>query len=441
MTDLKELVSDRDLEGLKQWLAYNSPLDIAEEVSRLKPGDRALVFRLLGKDRALSVFESLDPVHQQELMTALREPAVREILEEMDPDDRARLLDEMPAAVAKRLLEGLSPRERKLTSILLGYPENATGHIMSPEYINLRAAMTVREALKTVRKSGKEAETIYTLPVTDQELRLVGVVGLRDLVLTGPEVLVGDIMAHEIYSARADEDREVPARLMKDAGLLALPVTDTEGRLVGVLTVDDAMEVLEAEDTEDILRGGGSEPLGRPYLTVSTMYLARTRAAWLLILVLAATLTVNVLRYFEDALETIVTLTLFIPLLIDMGGNVGSQSATIIVRAMAIGEVRPADFARVVLREMRVGGLLGMMIGLIAFIPVMFFFGPGIGKVISLSLFSICAIAALVGSVLPLLAKRIGVDPAVVSAPIVTTLVDATGLIIYFLIAGAVLEL
>jgi magnesium transporter len=264
---------------------------------------------------------------------------------------------------------------------------------------------------------------------------------LRELVLAAPQDRVRSIMTQEVYSARADEDQEQAARLMKEAGSLAMPVTDTEGRLVGVLTIDDAMEVLEAEDTEDILRGGGSEPLGRPYLTVSTLYLARTRATWLLILIIASTLTVNVLQYFEVALQTVVTLSLFIPLLIGMGGNVGAQSATIVVRAMAIGEVRPADFARVVLREIRVGALLGLMIGFIAYFPVMIIFGFRFGNVISLSLFAISTLAAIVGSVLPLLAKRVGVDPAVVSAPIITTLVDATGLIIYFLIAGALLGL
>jgi magnesium transporter len=441
MTDLSNLAQDRDLEGLKQWLSDKGAFDIAGELTRIDLEDRAVVFRLLSKDRALAVFEALDPVHQQELMASLRESNVRELLEEMDPDDRARLLDEMPAVVAKRLLEGLSPDERKLTSILLGYPENSTGRIMSPEYIRLRASMTVEDALTTVRRSGPKAETIYTLPVTDDELCLTGVVSLRDLVLADPEELVGNIMTREVYSARADEDQERPARLMQETGLLALPVTDTERRLVGVLTIDDAMEVLEAEDTEDILRGGGSEPLGRPYLSASTLYLARTRATWLLILILTATLTVNVLQYFEDALEAAVTLSLFIPLLMGMGGNVGSQSATIVVRAMAVGEVRPADFAKVVLRELRVGVLLGLMVGLLAFIPVVFLFGMGIGQVISLSLVSICTIAALSGSILPLLAKRVGVDPAVVSAPIITTLVDATGLLIYFLIAKAVLGL
>jgi magnesium transporter len=441
MADLSELARDRDLKGLKQWLSEHGAIDIAGESTRLDLEERAVVFRLLSKDRALDVFEALDPVHQQELLASLRESNVREILEEMDPDDRARLLDEMPAAVAKRLLEGLSPHERKLTSILLGYPENSTGRIMSPEYISLRASMTVEEALAFVRKAGREAETIYTLPVTDDELCLMGVAGLRELVLAAPQDRVRSIMTQEVYSARADEDQEQAARLMKEAGILAMPVTDTEGRLVGVLTIDDAMEVLEAEDTEDILRGGGSEPLGRPYLTVSTLYLARTRATWLLILIIASTLTVNVLQYFEVALQTVVTLSLFIPLLIGMGGNVGAQSATIVVRAMAIGEVRPTDFARVVLREVRVGALLGLMIGFIAYFPVMIIFGFQFGNVISLSLFSISTLAAMVGSVLPLLAKRVGVDPAVVSAPIITTLVDATGLIIYFLIAGALLGL
>jgi magnesium transporter len=438
---VSDLINNQDLQSVHQWLLQTAPLDIAEQLSRLETNEKAVVFRLLPKDRALSVFEALEPVHQQELLASLREPNVREIFEAMDPDDRTKLLDEMPAGVAKKLLDGLSPKERRLTSILLGYPKDSVGRIMSPEFVDLRVSYTVAQAIERVRRYGREAETIYALPVTDEQLHLVGIVSLRDLVLANQAAPIGSIMKRELYSVQADEDQEKPARLMREADLIALPVTDREGRLLGVLTFDDAMAVLEAEETEDILRGGGAEPPGRPYLSVSIWRLARTRLTWLFILILAATMTVNVLSYFEETLQAVITLSLFIPLLIDTGGNIGAQSATMVIRAMAVGEVRFNDLSQVVLREIQVGLMLGLMLGVIGFLPVMLFFGKEIALVISISLTFTSTFAALAGSMLPMLASRVGVDPAVVSAPIITTLVDASGLIIYFLTASFVLGL
>jgi magnesium transporter len=437
--ELEALIESGDVRTLRDWLEDQSTLAIADELGRLDPEDRPIPFRVLPKKRALEVFESLDPLHQQQLLEGLREDRVRQLVEAMDPDDRVELIDEVPAKVAKRLLEGLSPRERALTATLLGYPDGSAGRIMSPEVVNLVATMTAEQALAKVRRAGRSAETIYALPVTDQERRLVGVLGLRGLVLADPGALVADLMDTEVYSARVDEDQERVARLIQEADLLALPIVDTEERLVGVVTVDDAMEVLEEEETEDVARVGGSEPLGRPYLSVSVFQLARSRIVWLLVLILAATLTVNVLQAFEDTLAEVVTLALFIPLLIGTGGNTGAQAATTVIRAMAVGEVRFGDALIVVFREARVGLMLGSMLAVIAFLPVSLLVSTNIAIVVSLTIWTICTWAATVGSMLPLAARRVGVDPAVVSAPFITTLVDATGLVIYFLIARAVL--
>lgn len=448
MPTMPDLVAARDIERLNDWLATAGTLEIAEELARLDPAERAIPFRLLPKDRALEVFEALDPVFQQELLEGLREEGVRQLFEEMDPDDRARLVDEMPAKVARRLLAGLSPHERALTSKLLGYPDNSAGRVMSPEVANLRANMTAAEALERLRRIGGSAETIYALPVTDDHRRLVGAMGLRDLVLADPGTKVGDLMDTDVYSARVDEDQEAVARLMLEADLLALPIVDAEGRLVGIVTVDDAMQILEEEQTEDVARAGGSEPLTHPYLSVSVLGIARSRVVWLLVLIVAATLTVNVLATFEDSLARVVALALFIPLVIGTGGNTGSQSATTITRALAVGEVRGTDVALVVLREVRVGFLLGAMLATIAFIPALLFvnlrtaegeFAQQVALVVSLTLLIVCTLATLVGSLLPLLARRLGFDPAVMSAPFITTLVDATGLVVYFLIAKVVL--
>jgi magnesium transporter len=436
---LQELIHASDLPAIDAWLGERSVVEVAEELERLPREDRAVPFRLLAKDRALEVFETLDPALQQELLEGLRDVNVQQIFEGLDPDDRARLTEEMPAKVAKRLLADLSPHERSMTATLLGYPEDSAGRIMSPEVANLRASMTAREALDRLRQIGRRTETIYALPVTDDGRRLVGAMGLRDLVLAEPDARVSDLMDTDVYSAPANADQEEAARLIREANLLALPIVDAEGRLVGVVTVDDAMEVLEEEDTEDVARYGGAEPLRRPYLSVSVLQVARSRVVWLLILIAAASLTVNVLHLFEDALTEAVQLALFIPLLIGTGGNTGAQAATTVTRAIALGEVRFDDLWPVILREVRVGVLLGGMLAFLAFVPVVVLFSSGIAAVVSLTLISICTLATLVGSLLPLLAQRLGADPAVMSAPFITTLVDATGLVVYFLIARAVL--
>lgn len=441
MSSPTDLIEDRDIEGLRAWLAETSTLDVVEHLTRLNSGDKAIIVRLLPRDRALTVFEELDPAHQQEVLEGLREGRVRQLVEDMDPDDRARLLDELPAKLAYRLLSQLSRHERDLTNELLGYPPESAGRVMTPEFVSLRASMTVGEALDRVQRDGRDAETIYTLPVTDDQRHLVGVVSLRDLVIWPRDILVGDLMETDVHHVHVSDDQEDAARLIQEANLLALPVLDSEERLVGVITVDDAMEIIEAEETEDLALTGASLPLGRPYLAASVPGLARARAIWLVVLIAAAGLTVNVLQYFEDTLETVVTLALFIPLLIGTGGNSGAQAATVVVRAMALDEVRFSDLPMVVWREARVGVLLGAMLAAVAFIPVTLIFDVDIATVVSLTLVAICFWATFIGATMPMIARRIGIDPAVVSAPTITTLVDATGLVIYFMIARAVLGL
>jgi len=439
--ELEELLEGGDLEIIDRWLAQKDPVAIADELSRQPRELRAVPFLLLARDRALEVFELLDPSLQQELLEGMRDANVRQLFEDLDPDDRARLTEELPAKVARRLLAGLSPKERLLTATLLGYPEDSAGRLMSPEVASLRAGITATDALDRLRRIGRSAETIYALPVTDDHRRLVGMLGLRDLVIADPETKVGDLMDTEVYSARVDSDQEHVARLMREADLLALPIVDSEDRLVGIVTVDDAMEVLEEEETEDVARSGGAEPLGRPYMATSVLQIARSRVIWLLVLIVAATLTVNVLNAFEGTLNQVVTLALFIPLVIGTGGNTGAQAATTVTRALAVGEVRFDDLWVVVLREARVGLLLGAMLGGLSLAPAWLFAGREIAMVVSLTLLAVCTIAAFVGALLPLVARRVGVDPAVMSAPFITTLVDATGLVVYFLIARTVLGL
>lgn len=439
MTNLIDLTRPDRLNELSDWLEETGTLDIAEELARIDPAHRAIVFRLLAKDRALAVFEALDPAEQQELLDGLRAEQVRELIEGLEADDRARLLDEMPAKVAKQLQSGLSASERQATATLLGYPAESAGRVMTPGFVNVRSTMSASDALAKVRRIGGSAESLRILTVTDDARRLIGTVDLASLVTAPPGTRIADLVEAETYSVRAEEDQEVAARLMQEADLVALPVVDRENRLVGIITVDDAMEILEAEETEDISRIGGAEPLERAYMSASVLFLARKRAVWLLVLIVAAALTVNVLQFFEETLEALVTLALFIPLLIDTGGNSGSQASTVVIRAMAVGEVRFSDLPRIIWRETRVGLLLGAMLALVGFPIVGVLFGWDFAIVISLTLVAVCTWASFAGGMLPVLAKRVGIDPAVVSAPLITTLVDATGLVIYFMIARTVL--
>ncbi|HSI80520.1 MAG TPA: magnesium transporter [Solirubrobacterales bacterium] len=414
-------------------------LALAEELARLEPEDRAVRFRKLSKDVAAMAFDALDPPQQAELVDALTSDRVRELVAEMEPDDRARLLDEVPAGVARRLLAQLSPRERWMTDDLLGYPPESAGRIMSPEVLSLHAGQSASEALARVRARGHEAETLYVLPVRDRQRRLLGVTSLRDIVLADPEARVSELMNVDYPVVSAYDDQEKVARLIQEADLLAVPVVDREHRLLGLVTVDDALEVLEIEDTEDITRaGGGVEPLRAPYFSVSVRQIVRSRIIWLTLLVAAATLTVSVLSAFESTLEQVVTLSLFIPLLIGTGGNCGAQAATTITRALAVGDVRIRDLPSVLAREVRVGLMLGAVFAVVGFPLITILFDREIAEVVSLSLLATCTWATLVGGMLPLVASKVGIDPAVVSAPLVTTLVDATGLLIYFGIAQVI---
>jgi magnesium transporter len=437
--DLEELLDRGDLRGVDGWLTERDVLTVADELARLEPADRAVAFRLLGKDRASTAFEALSPVHQAELLEALGDSTVHDLFHALDAADRSELLDEMPANVAARLLAQLPPEARRFTNIVLGYPEESAGRAMSPRYVSLPETMTASDALARVRAARLRPREVLVLPVVDATRRLVGVVDLPDVVTSDGDTPVGALIRSETFSVSVDEDQEVAARLMQEANLVALPVLDTEDRLVGVLTVDDAMEIIEEEETEDAARAGGAEPILVPYLDAGVLVLARARGTWLLLLIAAAALTVNVLQVFEATLEQVVTLAVFIPLLIGTGGNSGAQAATAVVRAMALGEVRINDLPRILRRELMVGFALGLILGTVAFPIVGLVFDWTFAAIVSSTLLAICSWASFAGGLLPVLARQAGIDPAVVSAPLITTLVDATGLIIYFLIARTLL--
>ncbi|MGW9404021.1 magnesium transporter [Arthrobacter sp. NPDC055585] len=443
---------DASAERLAEALSQNSmplvaralePLDVAEtleQLERLNTIDRALAYRTLPKGRAVEVFERLDARLQADLVTGLQDAQVAEVFAALSPDDRVALLDELPASVANRLILGLSEKERALTSTVLGYPQGAVGRYMSPQFVTTHPDMTAAQALGRVRTRLDDAESIYTLPVTDESRHLVGVVSLRDVLRAPESGLVTEFMK-EPLSAPATMDAEEAARYCADAKVLVLPIVDAENRLVGILTVDDALRILEDAESEDAARAGGAEPLRRPYLATPVRSIVRARVVWLLVLAVGATLTVKVMGTFEATLAEQVVLSLFIPLLIGTGGNTGNQAATTITRALALGDVRPRDVFKVVAREVQVGAWLGLLLGGLGFAVAATIFTVPLGLVIGVTLLGVCTMAAAVGGLMPLLGKALRVDPAVFSNPFISTFVDATGLIIYFLVAAAILGL
>ena len=437
---LRDALGSEDLEESASILAGWAPAEVAIALDHLPPQQRAVAFRLLSKDDALSVFEKLGLAGQRELVELLGEQEVADVFARLDPDDRVGLLDELPATVATSLTRQIPEGERNLTAVVLGYPRGSVGRRMSPEFMSARPTDTLAEGLARVRERGAESETIYTIPVTDESRRLVGVVSLRDLLLGSADDRVAEQMSRPMF-AYADENAEEAARRCVERRVLAFPVLDREERLVGMLTIDDATRIVHDAEDEDTARAGGAEPLRRPYLLTPVTRIARSRVVWLLVLGVSAVLTVNVLELFEATLEQRVALALFIPLLTGIGGNTGSQAATTVTRALAMGEAHPRDVGRVAFKECRAGFLLGVLLGLAGFAVGSLVYGIDIGTVIGATLLSVCTLSATVGGTMPLVAKKVGVDPAVFSTPFISTFCDATGLIIYFTIAQAVLGL
>lgn len=432
------LIVVADLTMLADALAPATPEQVTSLLKRLPVEQQAIVYRLLSKDRAIEVFELLAPRMQSDLIHGLQDAEVAAIFADLDPDDRVWLLDELPATLAARLLQGLSPKERQLTAEVLGYPKGSVGRRMTPEYVSTRADSTTSEALARVHDRLDEAETIYTLPVLDDSRHVVGIISLRDLLRADPSSQVSEIMQDPDMST-AYQSAETAARKCANLGHLALPIVDNESRLVGVLTIDDAAKILQHEETEDAARQGGVEPLGRPYFATPLRRLVSSRIVWLFVLAVGATLTVQVLSAFEATLAQVTVLALFVPLLIGTGGNTGNQAATTITRALALGDVAPRDVWRVLVRELCVGAGLGALLGVIGGGITALAFEVSIGLIIGLTLLAVCAMAATIGGIMPIVARALRVDPAVFSNPFITTFVDAAGLIVYFLVARAVL--
>jgi len=433
-------VGESQLENVASQARLLSVEELSYLVQATSPPESAELFQALDPETRLLVFQDLAPTYQGKLLSVLQAGDITELVAALAPDDRASLLDELPVPVRDELMTSLSPDQRQMTALVLGYPRTAIGHHMSPAVLGLDENFTAGQALDYLRERIEEPETVYLLPVIDGERKLTGVIGVRHLLGAPTGTRLGDIAVSPI-SARAEDDRRQTAQRFVKHKLVAMPITDGEGRLVGILTNDDVSDILDEANARSAARSGSSELISRSYLTTPVRRIVRSRIVWLVVLALSAVLTVQVLEIFEDRLDQVVALALFIPLLTGTGGNTGNQAATTVTRALAVGDVRLRDLPRVIWREIRVGAILGATLGALGFVVSGLVYGFDIGTVIGLTLLSICTMAACVGGLMPLVAKKVGADPAVFSNPFISTFCDATGLLIYFSIATAVLGL
>ncbi|MCL1814550.1 MAG: magnesium transporter [Treponema sp.] len=430
-----------DISELKAMLSGMNTVDIAEIFEDLDREKIIQLFRVLPKPMAADVFAYVDNDRQQIIIEALADTEIGDIINKLFVDDAVDFIEELPANVVKRVLQNVPPEKRKLINQLLQYPDDSAGSIMTTEYVDLREDATVREAFDAIRNTGPNKETIYTCYVIRRDRILVGVVSAKTLMLARPEDRIGDIMDTNFIFAYTTDDQEVTADQFQKYDLLAMPVVDTEQRLVGIITVDDIMEVIVEESTEDIEKMAALAPSDEPYLKTSIIRLARNRMLWLLVLMLSATITGSIISGFEKGLSVLPVLMAFIPMLMDTSGNAGSQASTLIIRGMAVGEISLNDVLRVLWKEIRVGALCGLGLGLINLVRVYLMSGQDflLSLTVTLSLFCTILMAKTVGGLLPIFAKRLKIDPAIMAAPLITTIVDAASLIIYFSIAKAIL--
>jgi magnesium transporter len=436
---IERQLEEKDYPGLKESLVGH-PAEIAELINQLDPDHRTIIFRLLSKDIAVAVFEHVESSVQSEILSGFHNAQVIGIVDAMSPDDRARLIDELPAGVVRTLRRTMTPDEWHSTSVLLGYREFTAGRIMTPEFVDLQDHMTVRESLKRIRRVGEDSETIYYLYVIDETRHLLGMISLRKIVLSEADVMIRDIMDRDVVQVTTDDDQEKVAKIIQDYDFLAVPVVDKESRLVGIVTVDDIIDVIEEEATEDILKGSGVVVDEKGYFESSLMNNFRRRIGWMTILLMLNTLTGSIILDHKQLLEGIVILSAFIPILIGSGGNAGAQSSTLVIRGLAIGEIDVSNALRILIRECLLGISIGLLLGVVATLWAYWLQGNWtISVVVGMSFIFVITVATTIGTLLPFVVKKIGFDPALIATPLITTTIDVTALLIYFMIAGRLL--
>lgn len=436
-----KLLQERRYKSVKDVLDVMNAVDIASLLGEFDDKELALAFRLIPKEKAADVFANMESSLQSVLVEVLSEKELKEILDDLYMDDTVDLLEELPANLVTRILDASGPKERETINKLLNYPEDSAGSIMTTEYVDLKPYLTVGQALAHIKKTGIHKETIYTCYVIQQR-KLLGIVSAKDLMTTDDNVLIEDIMETEIISVSTLTDKEDVAHQLRKYDLLALPVLDTDGLLVGIVTFDDAMDVMVEEATEDITKMAAVSPSEKTYFEVSAWEHAKRRIPWLLVLMFSSIITGTIITRYEDAFAAIPLLVSFIPMLMDTGGNCGSQSATLVIRGLALEEIRPRDALRVIRKELAVAAIVSAVLaaanGLRIYLQ---YHDSAIALVISLSLAATVVLAKLVGCMLPIAAKQLHMDPAIMASPLITTIVDAGAVLIYFRAAAAFLRL
>ncbi len=442
--EIQSLIAERKLGILKEIVSDWSPADIAEMIIDLEPRDQVILFRILSSDLATDTFEHLELDTQKGLLKAMGRTEVTAILNDMSPDDRTALLEELPGTAAKQLIQLLSTEERKISQTLLGYPENSVGRLMTPDYAAIKPEWKIEDTMKYIRENAEDKETLNIVYVIDEKGKLIDDIKIREFILASPEGHVRDLMDRNFVALNVNDDQEYAVEVFKKYDRIALPVVDTHGVLIGIVTVDDVLDVAEEEATEDIQKIGGVEALEESYSRIPVFNLLKKRAGWLGLLFIGEMLTATAMGFFENEISKAIVLTLFIPLIISSGGNSGSQAATLVIRALSLGEITLKDWYFVMRREIISGFALGGILAVIGFLRIAVweyaFHVYGIHWIliaitVSLALVGVVLWGTLSGSMLPILLKKVGLDPATSSAPLVATMVDVIGLIIYFTVA------
>ncbi len=437
-----DLIAERDFRGVKKLVVDLLPADALSLIEELDTLERVIVFRLLPKRTAAEVFTELPTEKETELLRLVPNKNLAVLFEQLDPDDRAAVLDEFPAGVVRDLLKVISPEERAMTSTLLGYPEDSAGRIMTPEYVDLHASMTVENAIERIRNVGPDRETIYTCYVIGPHRKLVGSVSLKDILLAPEGVILRDIMTPEPKTVSTHDDQEHAAAVGIRYDLLSVPVVDAESRLVGIITIDDITDVLHEEVGEDVYRMAGMEELENSYFNTGFFTLFRRRIFWLLLFMGAQAFAGGILRHYQDSMTEIIALIFFIPMLIGSAGNTGTQAATLVIRGLATGEINIAALGRVISRELLMGMLLGGLLGIAGgTIALLMGQEPLLFVAVTISFMCTILTANVIGAGLPLLFEKLGLDPALMAGPVISTIVDVGGLLIYFQIAKVVFDL
>ncbi|WP_407647692.1 magnesium transporter [Clostridium brassicae] len=416
---------------------------IEELIEELDVSEAILVFRMLPKNLAAEVFNYISSESQEKIISSITDKELEYIIEEIYFDDMIDLLEEMPAHVVKKILKYSNVEERKLINEFLNYPDYSAGSLMTIEYVDLKKDMTVEEALRHIKDTGLNKETIYTCYVTGKRRKLDGIISLRKLILSDYDIKIKDIMKKDIVHVNTNEDQEEVARVFRKYDLISLPVVDLENRLTGIITIDDVVDVIDQENTEDFQRMAAISPSEEEYLNTGVWTLAKNRLVWLIILMVSATFTGHIIKKFEDVLQSVVILTAFIPMLMDTGGNAGSQSATLVIRSIALGEIKVKDTLKVIWKELRVSLIVGISLSFINFLRIYFIEKVSlyISVTVCITLLFTVVLAKIVGAVLPIIAKKLKLDPAIMASPLITTIVDAASLMVYFSIARAILHI